>query len=84
MSETYHLTTDQLRDFLPKLRSGIGCCCPAPSTPPGMPPTSGCLPCWIRKGTALPAPERGDLLCRPHPGQQGMAVGPAAPPPPAG
>ena len=22
MSETYHLTTDQLRDFLPKLRSG--------------------------------------------------------------
>lgn len=80
MSETYHLTTDQLRDFLPKLRSGdrvllSGTIYTARDA------AHKRLFALLDEGKELPFPLRDAVIyyAGPTPGQQGMAVGACGP-----
>lgn len=80
MSETYHLTTDQLRDFLPKLRSGdrvllSGTIYTARDA------AHKRLFALLDEGKELPFPLRNAVIyyAGPTPGQQGMAVGACGP-----
>lgn len=80
MSETYHLTSDQLRDFLPKLRSGdrvllSGTIYTARDA------AHKRLFALLDEGKELPFPLRDAVIyyAGPTPGQQGMAVGACGP-----
>ena len=76
MSETYHLTTDQLRDCLPQLRAGdrvllSGTIYTARDA------AHKRLFALLDEGKELPFPLRDAIIyyAGPTPGQQGMAVG---------
>lgn len=80
MSETYHLTTDQLRDFLPQLRAGdrvllSGTIYTARDA------AHKRLFALLDEGKELPFPLRDAIIyyAGPTPGQQGMAVGACGP-----
>lgn len=80
MSETYHLTTDQLRDCLPQLRAGdrvllSGTIYTARDA------AHKRLFALLDEGKELPFPLRDAIIyyAGPTPGQQGMAVGACGP-----